>query len=59
MCLKLQIKAAKNNHLIITFHMEKYLGMFFSNDRNLPVVCQFSHRYFEWKFGLYFEQYVL
>ena len=28
MCLKLQIKVAKNNHLIITFHMEKYLGCF-------------------------------
>ena len=48
------IKVAMNIHIIITFHMEKFLWKFFFNDRKLQGVCQFSHRYFEWKLDLYF-----
>ena len=48
------IKVAMNIHIIITFHMEKFLWKFFFNDRKLPAVCRFSHRYLEWKLDLYF-----
>ena len=42
-------KFVVNNHIIIIFHMEKFLWKFFFDDRNLRVVYQFSHRYFQWK----------
>ena len=47
------IKFAMNNHLIIAFHTEKFLRKIFCNDRNLPVVYQFYHRYFQFSHGYF------
>ena len=44
---------AKNSDMIIILDMEKFFWNFFFNN-NRPLVCQFSHKYFEEKLDLYF-----
>ena len=59
----LRISVLKNLFSVFIQHYKKlskkFLWRFFFNDRNLPVVFQFSHEYFEWKFCILTSMYVL